>query len=886
LNFFANREHAVIASDSLVPTNDSSLLFTGAGMNQFKDHFLGRTRLNHPRQRAVSSQKCIRTGDIENVGRTPNHHTFFEMLGNFSFGDYFKAEATAWAWEFLTGPEPEGLGLDKNRLSVTIFGGDEKLGIACDEEAAEAWKRTAPELRNSDGSWRIYGCGEHDNFWPADAPSQGPNGPCGPCSEIYYDLTPGAGAPCSPAADGERYTELWNLVFTQFDRRDDGLKPLPQRNIDTGAGLERIARILQGKQTNFDIDLLIPIVAKVAEISGKRYGDAPDDDRRLRRITDHIRAGVFCIADGVTPKNEGRNYVVRRLLRRALLDGRKLGIEDLFLAQVAGVVIAQMKVGYPELAPRMETLAKLIEEEERAFSRTLRQGETHFAAAAEEAKAKGAKMLSGAVVFRLWDTFGFPLEVTAEHAHEAGLSIDEEGWTREMELARERSREGGGFSKEIFSGGPLAELKTQFSGKPTAFVGYDVEQISGAKVLALIADQTSVESAESGKVTVLLDRTPFYGESGGQIGDEGVMQDGGGTTHRVLASKRLDDLILHEVELAGPLAVGAEVTAAVGAERRAAIRRNHSATHLLHMALRTVLGAHVEQRGSLVAADRLRFDFTHFAQPTATELAKIEALVNKQIAADMPVETRITSPAEARAAGAMALFGEKYGDKVRLVAMGPSKELCGGTHVGRTGQVNYFRLVGESAIAAGVRRLEALTGPAAVADARGADERLTATARMLKTTPAELEARAAALLEERQALAREITQLKRKLAQGSLDDFLAKAKTVAGVTLVTALMEGADAKAIRDAADELRRKAPEAALVLGGSAEGKAALLISFSPALVARGAHAGKMIKELAAMVGGGGGGKPDAAQAGGKNPEKLPEAINAAEALLAKML
>lgn len=883
VSFFAAREHWIAPSDSLVPTADPSLLFTGAGMNRFKEHFLGRAKLEHPRQRAAGVQKCIRTGDIENVGRTPHHHTFFEMLGNFSFGDYFKAEAIAWAWEFLTSGADDCLDLEKERLSVTIFGGDEKRGLPHDEEAEDAWKKVAPELRNADGTWRIHGCGEHDNFWPADAPSKGPNGLCGPCSEIYYDLKPEAGAPVPVTEDEERYTEIWNLVFTQFDRRDGGaLEPLPQRNIDTGAGLERIARVMQRRPTNFDIDLLRPVVETAAEIAGVKYGADKEQARLLRRISDHVRAGVFCIADGVTPKNEGRNYVVRRLLRRAVLDGRALGIEGLFLKRVALKVVEQMKIGYPELAPRAKTLARLIEEEEKAFSRTLRQGEAHFTAAVAATKKKGEKILSGPVVFRLFDTFGFPLEVTAEHAAELGFSVDEKGFETELARARERSRKGAGFAKEIFVGGPAAVLREKSAGRPTVFEGYERTCSEGVRVLALLVEEQPTDSAETGTATVLLDRTPFYGEAGGQVGDVGRLTDSRGTAHRVTNSGRLGDLILHEVELGGSLAVGETVTAEVKDARREAVRRNHSATHLLHLALRRVLGDHVEQRGSLVASDRLRFDFTHFAQPTAEELARVEMLVNEQIVEDLPVQTVVTSPEEAKAAGATALFGEKYGEKVRVVTMGQSMELCGGTHVERTGKIGCFRLVSESALAAGVRRVEALTGPAAVAEARAGAEKLAVVARILKTGVEDVVARAEALQEERRSLSRELAALKRERVRATLGDLLRGVKESNGAKLLTAQVEAEDAKDLREVAAELRRQASEVALALGAAVGGKAALLISLPDEWVKRGAHAGQLVKEAAALVGGGGGGRPETAQAGGKQPEKLPEALAAAEKYL----
>ncbi|MGD0092572.1 MAG: alanine--tRNA ligase, partial [Planctomycetota bacterium] len=532
--FFVRAGHKHVGSDSLVPQNDPSVLFTGAGMNQFKDHFLGRAKLEHPRQRAVTVQKCLRTADIDNVGRTPNHHTFFEMLGNFSFGDYFKKEAVQWAWEFCTDPV-HGLGLEKDRLSVTIFGGDPKLGVEKDTEAEEWWRKFAPELRNADGSWRLYCYGEHDNFWPADAPSLGPNGPCGPCSEIYYDTKPEQGAPerVAESKDPVRYVEIWNLVFTQFNRCGAGvppasgsagvppasvgvgkLEPLSQKNIDTGAGLERIARVMQGKSNNYEIDLLFPIVQTVAGIAHKEYGKDSDDARRMRRITDHVRAAVFCIADGVAPKNEGRNYVVRRLMRRAILDGQDLGIQEPFLGEVAKAVIKQMSAGYPELAPRTQTLVRLIEEEEAAFDRTLVQGRQQFDQIAAAMKGQKRTTIAGAAAFRLWDTFGFPIELTLELAQAQGLQVNMAEFQVEMDEAVKRSHAGSAMTKEIFGSGPVAELKQKFAGQSTVFRGYDQLRLEGAQVLALIQNEKLTDHAGPGEALVLLDATPFYAESG------------------------------------------------------------------------------------------------------------------------------------------------------------------------------------------------------------------------------------------------------------------------------------------------------------------------------------------------------------------------------------
>ena len=883
IDFFVQQGHKSIASDSLVPQNDPSVLFTGAGMNQFKDNFMGRAKLDHPKQRAVTVQKCIRTGDIDNVGRTPSHHTFFEMLGNFSFGDYFKKEAIEWAWAFCTDPA-RGLGLEKDRLSVTIYGGNPALNIGPDEEADTFWKQFAPELKNADGSWRIYKYGDKDNFWPANAPTDGPNGPSGPCSEIYYDTKPEQGTP-EPVADSKdprRYVEIWNLVFTQFNRVDVGkLVPLSQKNIDTGAGLERMARVIQVKVSNFEIDLLFPVVEEVARLAGKKYESASDDGRRMRRITDHTRAAVFCIADGVAPKNEGRNYVVRRLMRRAILDGRELGITSAFLGKVAKVVIKQMSAGYPELAPREATLVRLIEEEETAFTRTLEHGRQVFEEVVGKLKQQSKKQISGADAFRLWDTFGFPLELTTELAESAGFSVDEKGYAAELEDAVKRSQAGSGMAKEIFESGPMAELKKQYAGKSTNFLGYDALR-APAKVLAIVQKNELRQEGTSGEAIVLLEQTPFYAESGGQVGDKGFLV-AGGTNHLVLDTQKQEGLFFHRVKIEGALKVGETVEAVVDAQHRNPTIKNHSATHLLHWALRRVLGTHVEQRGSLVAPDRLRFDFTHFEQIKPEFLHEIEDRVNMLISEDKPVDTQVLPIAEAKAKGAMALFGEKYGDRVRVVTMGPSVELCGGTHCRTTGQIGYFRIVAENSVAAGVRRIEALTGLGAVHDARHNDELLNKLALSLKTKKETVLDRFTALQEEKAALERELESLRKKAANAAAGELLSNVKDVNGVKLLAASVDGADAAALRTTLDGIRKNLKEGAVVLGGAKDGKVALLVSFSPEIVKRGGHAGNLLKELAPKVGGKGGGKPDMAQGGGTDVAKLGEALAGVEAMIA---
>ena len=888
IEFFISKDHKPIASDSLVPQNDPSVLFTGAGMNQFKDHFLGRAKIDHPKQRAVTVQKCVRAGDIDNVGRTASHHTFFEMLGNFSFGDYFKQEAIQWAAEFLTDPQV-GLGLEPERLNVSVYAGDAKLNIKPDEEAIALWKKHAPWLKEAtakegfEPGWRIYAYGEDDNFWPANAPSKGPNGPCGPCSEIYYDVQPG-GPPKPIAEDGKRYCEIWNLVFTGYDRKGVGkIEPLPSPNIDTGAGLERMARVIQGKQTNYDIDLLQPIVQAVAKRAGKEYGKDFETDRRMRRITDHIRMATFAIADGVQPKNEGRNYVVRRLMRRAILDGQELGIDNVFTGQIATSVIEQMKVGYPELAPRSETLVRLVEEEEKAFKRTLSQGRQQLDEVVVRLKQSGDQKMAGTDAFRLWDTFGFPIELTREQAAQQGLEIDEEGYRTELQKAVERSRAESGMAKDIFAGGPVAKLKETFAGKPTRFEGYRELHIENAVVLGIIQGDELVERASDMEVLVLTDRTPFYGESGGQVGDQGWLRIGH-HRHPVVDAQIVEGLVLHKVKLNGGICVGDPVILDVNSKRRHPTRQNHSATHLLHLALRETLGSHVEQRGSLVAPDRFRFDFTHFEAVTDQQLAKIEARVNDLVQENAPIETVNTTLAKAREEGAMALFGEKYGDKVRMVRMGPSVELCGGTHCQRTGEIGYFCVMTESSIAAGVRRIEAVTGAAAVAEAQRVRATLSGIARTLKSKSEEVPARIEALQAELAARERELASHRKKAANAAAEDLVSQAKDVKGVKLLASRVDGADANALRTTLDGVRKSLPDAVVVLAGIKGDKVSLLVNCSKESVKRGAKAGVLLKQLAPIVGGKGGGKPEMAQGGGSDASKVPELLKAAEGLLAE--
>jgi len=682
LEFFERRGHVIVPSDSLVPQNDPTLLFTGAGMNQFKEMFLGKGKLEF--RRAASCQKCLRTADIEKVGKTSGHLTFFEMLGNFSFGDYFKREAIEWAWEFVT----EELKLPPDKLAATVYKDD--------DESYQIWRDVIGIPAD-----RIYRFGEEENFWPANAPSQGPNGVCGPCSEIHFDRGSSVGcgrAECNPGCDCDRYVEVWNLVFTQFDRRDGGvLEPLPQKNIDTGMGLERTAALMQGKILALENDVFMPLIEEAARAIGAEYRSDSESGARFRRIADHARAVTFCIADGVMPGNEGRGYVVRRLLRRAVADGWQLGCRNSFIHRLVPVVAQTMGAAYPEVAERAANIERVIQAEEERFLETIQNGWREMQERIEALKKSGAKVMSGKEAFYLADTLGFPLEFTEMLLAQEGLEVDRKGFEEEMARQRERSRATSQISQAIFDLGPLGEIKGEVP--PTEFLGYEQLECKG-KVLALLKDEKPVQSADGGEVAVILDRTPFYGEAGGQVGDTGAIKAPTGEL-RVRDCKRADGYILHIAEIAsGRISVGEEVTASVDAERRRAIMRNHTATHLLHYALREVLGKHVEQSGSLVEPERLRFDFTHFAQVKPEEIERITEIVNRRILEDAPVNATEMTLTEAKQRGAIALFGEKYGEIVRVVEIGDfSKELCGGTHCRRTGEIGLFRIISEQSVA-------------------------------------------------------------------------------------------------------------------------------------------------------------------------------------------
>ena len=853
LEFFRQRGHEVVPSSSLVPANDPTLLFTNAGMVQFKDLFLGREK--RPYTRACSAQRCVRAGgkhnDLENVGYTARHHTFFEMLGNFSFGDYFKREAIHYAWELLT----EVYGLPAERLWVTVYQED--------DEAAEIWLKEIgvdparfTRIGDKPGGKRY----ESDNFW-----SMGDTGPCGPCTEIFYDHGPEipGGPPGTPEEDGDRYVEIWNLVFMQYDRAADGtMKPLPKPSVDTGMGLERLAAVLQGVHSNYDIDLFRNLIRAAAEATGC------DDlsSNSLKVIADHIRSCAFLIVDGVLPSNEGRGYVLRRIIRRAIRHGHKLDCRQPFFHRLVGPLEAEMGDAYPELREARAQVEQTLLREEQRFAETLDQGLRILDEALADLEGE---VIPGELAFRLYDTYGFPVDLTADIARERGLSIDMEGFEREMERQRERARAAGHFSVDQSR---AVELKGE-----TEFTGYD-RLADLVTVEAILHDGRETERLSAGQEGVVyLDHTPFYAESGGQVGDTGRLV-GEGVRFRVTDTRKQGAFHAHfGVVEEGALEQGARVEAKVDEERRRAIALNHSATHLLHAALRKVLGSHVAQKGSLVEPDRLRFDFSHDEPLTAAQLREIEVMVNREIRSDVEVETRISSFDEAVAAGAMALFGEKYGERVRVLKMGDfSVELCGGTHVHRLGEIGLFKIVAESGIAAGVRRIEAVTGEGALEYLHGLEERLGRIATLLKSGRDDADRKVEQLLERSRRLEKEVEQLKAKLAHSAVGDLAARAREVGEIKVVAARLDGVDPKSLRDSVDRLKNQLGKAAVVLAAVNGEKVSLVAGVTKAESAR-LRAGDLVNFVARQVGGKGGGRPDMAQAGGNDPSKLDEALSA---------
>ena len=854
LDFFESKGHLVMNSFSLVPQNDNSLLLINAGMAPLKPYFTGAEI--PPRTRVATCQKCIRTGDIENVGKTARHGTFFEMLGNFSFGDYFKHEAIAWSWEFLT----KVVGLDENRLYPSVYEED--------DEAFDIWNKEIGVPAD-----RIFRFGKEDNFWEHGA------GPCGPCSEIYYDRGEkyGCGKPgCTVGCDCDRYMEVWNNVFTQFENDGEGhYETLKQKNIDTGMGLERLAVVVQDVDSIFDVDTLCALRNKVCEVAGKTYGVNHEDDVSIRLITDHMRSATFLISDGVMPTNEGRGYVLRRLIRRAARHGRLLGIEGPFLEKLSETVIEGSKDGYPELEEKKTFILNVLHNEESQFNKTIDQGLKILADLEAEMKEAGKSVLGGSDAFRLYDTYGFPIDLTKEILEEKGYTIDEDGFKEEMEVQRKRARESRAVSN--YMGADATVYDEIDRNITTEFDGYDKLE-AASKVTVLTTETEIVDSLMEGqKGTIFVEKTPFYATMGGQEGDTGVITTANGV-FRVEDTIKLRGGKYGHVGVmeSGMISGGEEVTLKVDEQERKDTCKNHSATHLLQKALKTVLGAHVEQKGSLVNPTRLRFDFAHFQAMTPEEIAETEALVNKEIQAALPVTTQIMGIEEAKKTGAMALFGEKYGDEVRVVSMGDfSVELCGGTHVANTANITLFKIVSEAGVAAGVRRIEALTGNNVIAYYRQMEENLHTIAKTLKTSPAEITEKITHLQKEVKELQSENESLKSKMAQDSLGNVMDQVVEVKGVKVLASAVDGVDMNGLRDLGDQLKEKLGEGVVVLASAKDGKVSLLAMATQGAMDKGAHAGNLIKAAAAIVGGGGGGRPNMAQAGGKNPDKIPEAI-----------
>ena len=867
LKFFEGKGHARVASSSLVPKDDPTLLFTNAGMVQFKNCFLGLEDRGY--HRAVTSQKCVRAGgkhnDLENVGVTARHHTFFEMLGNFSFGDYFKAEAIAWSWEYLTGV----MALPKERLWVTIYRDD--------DEAFRIWneKMGVP-------AERIIRMGEKSNFW-----MMGETGPCGPCSEIIYDQGEGTGCgkpTCDVHCECDRHLEIWNLVFTQFDRDASGkLTPLPKPNIDTGMGLERLAAVVQGVKSNYESDLFAGVIRFIEKISGRAYKKNEEDDISIRVIADHSRSVTFLIGDGVLPSNEGRGYVLRRILRRAARHGKLLGMGRPFLHEVCGVVIDEMKGAYPDLADKAAFIRKAVESEEQRFIETLDAGLRILQEEVTALKGAGKEVIPGEIVFKLYDTFGFPTDLTADIVRKDGLSLDMDGFEKAMANQREKARESWRGSGEE----AISEVYHRLSveGIASEFVGYGFRGESfESQVTAILKQGQPVgEIADGDAAEIIVAKTPFYGEIGGQVGDTGLIEGDGFLFEVADAQRPLDHLISHVGRLRhGKIRVGDTVRLTVDDETRQATEANHSGTHLLQAALKTVLGEHVKQSGSLVDSERLRFDFTHFSRIEEGELRRVETLVNRMIRANVPVETAVMPLDEAVKTGATAVFDEKYGETVRVVEMtGFSSELCGGTHVARTGDIGFFKIVQESAVAAGVRRIEAVTGKKAVEHAQRVENELRETAGLLKIGLLETSERTEKLLRRERELEKEIESLKGKLAAKDSGDLMGRVRNLSGVDILSAVVEASDAKTLRDFGDKLRDRLRSGIILLGSRSEGKAMLLCIVTKDLTKR-YHAGNIIKAVAPVVGGSGGGRPDMAQAGGQKPEFLEKALEKLPELL----
>ena len=863
LKFFEAKGHTIVASSPVVPGDDPTLLFTNAGMNQFKDVFLGFDK--RPYSRATTSQKCIRAGgkhnDLENVGYTARHHTFFEMLGNFSFGDYFKKDAIAYAWELLT----EVYKLPKEKLWVTVY--------AEDDEAYEIWNKSVGVpaeriVRIGDNKGARYAS---DNFW-----MMGDTGPCGPCTEIFYDHGPeiAGGPPGSPEEDGDRYIEIWNNVFMQFNRDEAGvMHKLPKPSVDTGMGLERLTAVLQHVHSNYEIDTFVNLLAAAkAQVDAAGGGDCDKDSPSLKVIADHIRACTFTVVDGVIPGNAGRGYVLRRITRRAIRHGYKLGARKPFFHLLVAALAKEMGDAYPELRQGEKRVTDVLKQEEEGFFRTIANGMDIL----EKALASGVKQIDGDTAFKLHDTYGFPVDLTADVCRERGVTVDEVRFNELLEEQRKRARDAGKF--KVAAG-------LEYSGADTQFHGYDELAREGARVTAIYVDGTAATSATAGDdAVIVLDHTPFYAESGGQVGDTGELRN---ATSRVIVEDTIKVQAAvfghHGRVVEGTVKVGDVLAARVDAERRAKTVRNHSSTHLMHKALREVLGDHVQQKGSLVNAERTRFDFAHNAPMTPAQIAKVEALVNAEILANAATNARVMPIDEAQKSGAMMLFGEKYGDEVRVLDIGTSRELCGGTHVQRTGDIGLFKVVAEGGVAAGVRRIEAITGDNALSYLQSLEGTVAQLASTLKSAPAEVPARLTQVLDQVRALEKELAALKGKLASSQGDDLLASAVDVKGIKVLAAMLEGADAKALRDTMDKLKDKLKTAAIVLATVEGGKVQIAAGVTNDSIGK-VKAGELVNFVAQQVGGKGGGKPDMAMAGGTDPSKLAGALASVQAWVAE--
>ncbi|MBX3369867.1 MAG: alanine--tRNA ligase [Nitrospira sp.] len=862
IRYFEQQGHRAVPSAPLIPQADPTLLFTNAGMNQFKRVFLGEETRAY--QRAVTVQKCLRAGgkhnDLENVGYTRRHHTFFEMLGNFSFGDYFKEDAIRFGWEFLTSV----VGLSKDRMWITIFRED--------DEADRLWRKIGVSPS------RIVRCGEKDNFW-----QMADTGPCGPCSELHFDQGPSVPGDDTPNGEGDRVIEIWNLVFMQFNRDSAGtLNPLPKPSIDTGMGLERLTAVAQGRLSNYDSDLFAPLLAAIGRRAGAEYGAVEQSDRSMRVIADHLRAITFLMADGVLPSNEGRGYVLRRILRRAARHGRLLGITEPFLHELTATVVDQMGEAYHELRPAAGTVAEATRGEEERFIATLDQGLPILNDMLSKVKASGQHVLQGTEIFKLYDTYGFPMDLIAEACREQGITLDETGFEAAIEEQRTRARKTGGFESET-ARPALSDVAARVG--TTAFVGYDRLDSEGVVQALLQSDRLIKEAREGDEIEIVLDVTPFYAEGGGQAGDQGVLSGTDGRVEIRETTRPVPTLIVHKgVVTSGSIREGERLQLSVNARTRQDAARNHTATHLVHAALRDLLGPHVKQYGSLVAPNRLRFDFAHFRPMSSRDIDEIESIVNEQVRQDQPVQTAVMGVQDAVAGGALAFFGDKYGDQVRVVQIDTfSKELCGGTHCRRTGEIGLFRIVSESGVAAGVRRIECLTGSGALDSLKRLEADVRELSDLLKVAPAEVVARTRKLSEQLKDKERELADVKLKMASTSSTQ--AQAREINGVNVHAQRTDGLDVNGMRALADQLRDKLRSGVVALGAANDGKVSLLVVVTKDLVGR-LKAGELIKEMAIEVGGTGGGRPEMAQAGGKNPDGLNPALEKVFGLVQKAL